>query len=449
MRDIMNELFALFLKLDLTPGCSIEQVNERYRALASLFHPDQIIGEKRKATAEMELKTLNNRRDKILAHLKGPRHKLTGECECRTPYPAGTVSGGQGAAGARQASERQGSSGQANPQASGKPQGSSGQGYSQAAKGQPGGSGQGYSQAAKGQPGSSRQADNQRAMNSSSPQRPQRDDNGMAKMAAHIKQTRERLYRGGSSGGRREKSTNAPSDPDPEPARAEGECPAPPPPPPLTPTPTLPPSPPPPPPVPPLSTGRAGTTGGAIPPVVRRTHLPVVAEKKPLLSFKQIAACWALMAVSTAAYFAYTLHRNDAFERTRVHRIETRRPETQPARVAASDPVDLAMVKTGCPSTTGPKGLPVRAPEVPAQPAFIKAASELSQLDTRDLIDRTRRLTVEFKALLNQIQPPEAFAENDLAGRIPSLYKRFNYVDNQKAIFENELRRRGITWKVT
>jgi cobalamin biosynthesis Mg chelatase CobN len=81
-----NDLFCLFLKMDLTPGCSIATLNERYRMLASLFHPDQITGEKRKEIAEREMIALNDRRDRILAHLKGATHRLVGDCDCRRRF---------------------------------------------------------------------------------------------------------------------------------------------------------------------------------------------------------------------------------------------------------------------------------------------------------------------------------------------------------------------------
>ena len=106
-----NDLFCLFLKMDLTPGCSIATLNERYRTLASLFHPDQITGEKRKEIAEREMIALNDRRDRILAHLKGATHKLVGDCDCRRPLQNNRAMNSQGSQGSQSSQSSQSSQG--------------------------------------------------------------------------------------------------------------------------------------------------------------------------------------------------------------------------------------------------------------------------------------------------------------------------------------------------
>jgi hypothetical protein len=73
---------------------------------------------------------------------------------------------------------------------------------------------------------------------------------------------------------------------------------------------------------------------------------------------------------------------------------------------------------------------------------------ELNKISTPDLLERTEKLTVEFRTLLNEIQPQEAYWRNYGSGQLHRLYKRFNYVDNQKMIFETELRRRGCKGKI-
>ena len=411
----MNELFFLFLKLDLIPGCSVEQVNERYRVLASLFHPDQMTGEKRKATAEKEMKVLNDRRDRIMAHLKGPKHKLQGACECRSPFFTGAdlAAGGKPAegSGATTGAKTTGAAGSAGSSGSAGFAGSAGStsttGAADRKTASPGGGTANTSNSSKSTgtaPGGTRpKHDGANSQTNSSfdgggfPKR----TSDTSKMTANA--ARQRILHGRfpnenkSDSSAKEASSNGDADPDP--------------------------------------------TGNTKHPIANRVHLPTVIDKTVTITLTQIAAGLALIMLAAVATIGFLYHQSkttnlppsqqNAINQVRQNRIK-----------------NLQTVSNQQPKLIVAKPQPYVKPEIP-HPPFIQTTEELAKIDSQDMVRRTRELTVEFRQLLKQIEPPEAFDENNLAGRIPSLYKRFNYVDNQKAIFENELRRRGITEKVT
>lgn len=77
----MNKLQQAYIDLGLKPGAPLEQVVERWRIVARMWHPDRAATEQEKAIAEAELKKVNGARDLIARHHQDGLHKLVG-CEC-------------------------------------------------------------------------------------------------------------------------------------------------------------------------------------------------------------------------------------------------------------------------------------------------------------------------------------------------------------------------------
>ncbi len=80
----MNDLLKSYAVLQLSPGTSMVLINQRYKKAGNVWHPDKFRGElEAKATAERELKTINNARDILRDHFRTGGHKESGNCECR------------------------------------------------------------------------------------------------------------------------------------------------------------------------------------------------------------------------------------------------------------------------------------------------------------------------------------------------------------------------------
>ncbi|HMO23414.1 MAG TPA: J domain-containing protein, partial [Candidatus Melainabacteria bacterium] len=54
--------------LGLPPDATWDQVEQRYRTLVIFWHPDRVSSPHHKATAEEELKKINNAKDKLKEH---------------------------------------------------------------------------------------------------------------------------------------------------------------------------------------------------------------------------------------------------------------------------------------------------------------------------------------------------------------------------------------------
>jgi curved DNA-binding protein CbpA len=79
----MNKLQQAYIDLGLKPGAPLDQVLERWRTVARMWHPDRASTEQEKTLAEAELKKVNGARDLIARHYQDGLHKLVG-CECAT-----------------------------------------------------------------------------------------------------------------------------------------------------------------------------------------------------------------------------------------------------------------------------------------------------------------------------------------------------------------------------
>jgi curved DNA-binding protein CbpA len=79
----MNDLHKSYGILQLSPGTSMELINQRYKRLVMSWHPDKFRGDQAKATAERELKKINNARDILRDHFRTGGHKEAGHCDCR------------------------------------------------------------------------------------------------------------------------------------------------------------------------------------------------------------------------------------------------------------------------------------------------------------------------------------------------------------------------------
>ncbi len=82
----MNDLLKAYAVLQLSPGTSMVLINQRYKRLVMSWHPDKFRGEQAKATAERELKNINNARDILRDHFRNGGHRESGNCDCR-PAP--------------------------------------------------------------------------------------------------------------------------------------------------------------------------------------------------------------------------------------------------------------------------------------------------------------------------------------------------------------------------
>jgi curved DNA-binding protein CbpA len=79
----VNKLQQAYIDLGLQPGAPLEQVAERWRVIARMWHPDRAASEQERLIAEAELKKVNGARDLISRHYQDGLHKLVG-CECAT-----------------------------------------------------------------------------------------------------------------------------------------------------------------------------------------------------------------------------------------------------------------------------------------------------------------------------------------------------------------------------
>ncbi|NEO61899.1 MAG: J domain-containing protein, partial [Moorea sp. SIO4G2] len=69
-----NELEQCYRVLELEPGASPEEVNQAYKDLAFIWHPDRVPEDnpRLKQKAEEKLKLLNQAREKLRSHHKSP-----------------------------------------------------------------------------------------------------------------------------------------------------------------------------------------------------------------------------------------------------------------------------------------------------------------------------------------------------------------------------------------
>jgi curved DNA-binding protein CbpA len=80
---IVNKLQQAYIDLGLQPGAPLEQVADRWRMVARMWHPDRAGSDQERLIAEAELKKVNGARDLISRHYQDGLHKLVG-CECAT-----------------------------------------------------------------------------------------------------------------------------------------------------------------------------------------------------------------------------------------------------------------------------------------------------------------------------------------------------------------------------
>ncbi|HEY9756979.1 MAG TPA: hypothetical protein V6C97_17570 [Oculatellaceae cyanobacterium] len=402
-----ENLFLLFLQMNLEPGCAIEAVQERYRILASLLHPDQITGEKRKQLAEAEMKLLNNRRDRILLHLRASTHNPQGDCECRRP-PMSPYN---------QATQQQAQQPQQNQQTATQYRGS------------PSNPGQRRN----------RQASERRtASNNEHARQQQHERKEDPKAAQQPEQQRESSKQGAQSNGSpqsqnaRAASSKASTDTASDTTQNKNPKPA---------------------------QSGSNSSGGGTPPsgtsekesVVQRTTSRSVAQGYEEIGegIKVISSIVIVSSLLLALMSLIEHHRGQSDSAGSVRSFQKILP-VPPKPSLTQNPPSHALphiIETTAqplPHRGGRIDIPV---DPNPMPAYIKDL-QLQKIPTNDLLDRTRQLTIEFRALLSEIQPQEAYLRNYCSGQIPRLYKRFNYVDNQKMLFENELRRRGYRGKI-
>lgn len=98
----MNKIQAVYQKLGVAPGSSLDAAKKRYRQLAMVWHPDRMPTPEGRRTAEEELKQINNAFDCLKKHFETD-HRQGPACECQPTASnpqTGNQNNGHGKAGA-------------------------------------------------------------------------------------------------------------------------------------------------------------------------------------------------------------------------------------------------------------------------------------------------------------------------------------------------------------
>jgi len=77
----VNKLHQAYIDLGLQPGSHLDDVLDRWRTVARMWHPDRAGSEHERLVAEVELKKINGARDLLAKHFSDGQHLSTG-CEC-------------------------------------------------------------------------------------------------------------------------------------------------------------------------------------------------------------------------------------------------------------------------------------------------------------------------------------------------------------------------------
>jgi curved DNA-binding protein CbpA len=84
----MNRLHNAYFILGLQPGSRLNDVIERYKELARVWHPDRAGTPEQRMYAEEEMKKINNAKDLLKEHLTSKTHNHFGACECNQSDPS-------------------------------------------------------------------------------------------------------------------------------------------------------------------------------------------------------------------------------------------------------------------------------------------------------------------------------------------------------------------------
>lgn len=88
----MNKLHQAYIELGLQPGAPLQEVLERWRTVARMWHPDRAGTPEEKAIAESELKKINAARDLLARHFQKGEHRSSA-CECSLNTAGGVPPG--------------------------------------------------------------------------------------------------------------------------------------------------------------------------------------------------------------------------------------------------------------------------------------------------------------------------------------------------------------------
>lgn len=77
-----SDLLQSYIALGLEPGAAWDDIQERYKELVMVWHPDRFAEDKRKQRADDELKKINHARDRLRKHFR-KEHKRKGGCQCQ------------------------------------------------------------------------------------------------------------------------------------------------------------------------------------------------------------------------------------------------------------------------------------------------------------------------------------------------------------------------------
>jgi curved DNA-binding protein CbpA len=82
---MMNELERYYRVLDLEPGASLEEVNQAYKDLVFIWHPDRIPSDnpRLQQKAQAKLKELNDARDRLRSHKAEPQRRVSSQANTR------------------------------------------------------------------------------------------------------------------------------------------------------------------------------------------------------------------------------------------------------------------------------------------------------------------------------------------------------------------------------